>query len=47
MHQTEIHPDIIDLIKQKRSGKLHVHDMLDPSRECPTGTISTNAELDD
>jgi ureidoacrylate peracid hydrolase len=32
MHHTEIHPDIIDIIKQKRGGKLHVHDTLDPSR---------------
>jgi ureidoacrylate peracid hydrolase len=32
MHQTDIHPDIIDLIKQKRGGKLHVHDALEPAR---------------
>jgi hypothetical protein len=32
MHHTEIHPDIMDIIKQKRGGKLHVHDTLDPSR---------------
>ena len=32
MHQTEIHPDIVDIIKQKRGGKLHVYDTLDPTR---------------
>ncbi|PON16648.1 cysteine hydrolase [Candidatus Entotheonella serta] len=32
MHQTELHPDIVDISKQKRGGKLHVHDTLDPTR---------------
>ncbi|WP_089941572.1 isochorismatase family protein [Candidatus Entotheonella palauensis] len=32
MHQTNIHSDILEIIKQKRGGKLHVHDTLDPAR---------------
>lgn len=32
MHQTELHPDVVEIIKQKRGGKLHVHDTLDPAR---------------
>jgi ureidoacrylate peracid hydrolase len=32
MHHLDIHPDILELIRQKRGGKLHVHDTLVPSR---------------
>jgi ureidoacrylate peracid hydrolase len=32
MHNTQLPQEIIDIIKQKRGGKLHVHDTLDPSR---------------
>jgi hypothetical protein len=32
MHHTDIHPAIVDIIKQKRGGKLHIHDQ--PSRPC-------------
>ncbi len=32
MHRTELHPDAVAFIKQKRGGKLHVHDTLDPAR---------------
>ncbi len=32
MHQTELHPDIVAIIKQKRGGKLHVHERLEPAR---------------
>lgn len=26
MHHTEIHPDIVDILKQKRGGKFNVHE---------------------